>query len=132
MKPKPSIQLCSEQDALDLIASGMRGCVLMPDDLHPEFFDLRNGIAGAIFQKLINYSFRVAIVVPEEHSYGERVTELIRDHSSHECIRFFSSIDPDSSKSITRPWRSELRWTSISPMIFGRVSASDSMAPVRG
>ena len=78
MKPKPRIQLHSEQDALDLIASGMRGCVLMPDDLHPEFFDLRNGVAGAIFQKLINYSFRVAIVIPEDHSYGERVAELIR------------------------------------------------------
>ena len=93
VNPRTRIQLRSEQDALDLIASGMRGCVLMPDDLHPEFFDLRNGIAGAIFQKLINYSFRVAIVIPEDHSYGERVAELIRDHSNHECVRFFAAVD---------------------------------------
>ena len=87
------VRLHSEKDALDLIGSGLRGSILTPDDLHPEFFDLRNGIAGAIFQKLINYHFRMAIIVPEDHPYGERVSELMRDHSNHDCVRFFTTID---------------------------------------
>jgi hypothetical protein len=38
----------------------------------------------------------------------------------------------DGSASISRPWRSEVRATSISPMIFSSVSASDSKPPVSG
>ena len=45
---------------------------------------------------------------------------------------FFFSIEADGSLSISRPWRSEVRATSISPMIFSSVSASDSNPPVRG
>ena len=45
---------------------------------------------------------------------------------------FFFSIEADGSWSITRPWRSEVVATSISAMIFSRVSAPDSMAPVSG
>src|SRR5690606_16984104 len=46
--------------------------------------------------------------------------------------RFFFSIEPASSLSIRRPWRSEVRAVSISATIFSSVSASDSMAPVSG
>ncbi len=47
------------------------------------------------------------------------------------AYRFFS-IDPAWSWSIRRPWRSEVRVRSISWMMSGRVSASDSTAPVKG
>jgi len=46
--------------------------------------------------------------------------------------RFFCSIDPASSWSIMRPWRSLLRATSISWMISGSVVAVLSIAPVSG
>src|SRR4029079_5613203 len=46
--------------------------------------------------------------------------------------RFFCSIDPVSSWSITRPCRSEFRANSISSMIFGSVVALLSIAPVSG
>ena len=87
------IRLHSEEDALNLIGTGARGAVLTPDELHPDFFDLRNGVAGAIFQKLINYNFKTAIIVPADHAYGERVAELVRDHSKHDCVRFFATTD---------------------------------------
>ena len=41
---------------------------------------------------------------------------------------FFFSIEAELSKSITRPWRSEVVVSNISWMISGRVSASDSTA----
>ena len=46
--------------------------------------------------------------------------------------RFFCSIDPASSWSITRPWRSEFLASSISSMISSRVVALLSIAPVSG
>src|SRR4029077_16064599 len=46
--------------------------------------------------------------------------------------RFFNSIEPSWSWSMTRSWRSEWRVASGSSMIFGTVSASDRTAPVHG
>ena len=65
-----NLQLHTEADALNIIMSGLPACILTPDDLHPEFFDLRN---------------------------GARVDELIRDHHSHMWIRFFTTIEQAES-----------------------------------
>ena len=46
--------------------------------------------------------------------------------------RFFFSIDPASSVSISRPCRSDLVAARISAMMSSSVSASDSIAPVSG
>ncbi len=46
--------------------------------------------------------------------------------------RFFFSIEPASSVSIRRPWRSEVVDARISAMISSSVSASDSTAPLSG
>ncbi|XOV83681.1 MAG: DUF4180 domain-containing protein [bacterium] len=62
----------------------------MPEDLHPDFFDLSNQIAGGIFQKFVNYGFRIALILPVEHGFGNRIDELIHDHRSHQCVRFFT------------------------------------------
>ncbi len=87
------LKLHTEDDALDIMVSGLPACILLPDDLHADFFHLENGILGAVFQKFVNYGFRVALVLPEDHSYGDRVTELVRDHRRHPCIRFFPSVE---------------------------------------
>jgi hypothetical protein len=61
------------------------------------------------------------------------MSSLARVSASSEIpSRFFCSIDPASSWSITRPWRSEFRASSISSMISGSVAAVLSMAPVSG
>ena len=86
------LRLDTEADALDLLASGLPACILTPEDLHPQFFDLSSGLAGAVLQKFVNYQFNVAIVLPANHGYGERVTELVRDHQRHPCVRFFHSV----------------------------------------
>jgi len=87
------LRLDSVDDAMVLIASGVRRCVFTLDDLGDHFFDLRNQVAGTVFQKLINYRCEVAIVVPRNHQLGERITELAREHRSHPVVRFFSSIE---------------------------------------
>ena len=88
-----NLVLRSENDALNVMSSGLPGCVFTPEELHPGFFDLQNGIAGGVFQKFINYHFRIALVIPVDHGYGERINELIRDHKDHPCIRFFTTAE---------------------------------------
>ena len=88
-----NLVLRSEEDALNALSAGLAGCIFTTSELGPEFFDLSNGVAGAAFQKFVNYRFPVAIVIPENHAYGIRFTELVRDHRSHPCVRFFSTID---------------------------------------
>ncbi|MGE0622443.1 MAG: DUF4180 domain-containing protein [Pseudomonadales bacterium] len=87
------LRLATADDALAVIGSGVHCCVFTLDDLSPDFFDLRNGAAGEVFQKLINYHCLVAIVVPDDHGLGERVTELVREHARHPVVRFFPTVE---------------------------------------
>lgn len=87
------LRLARPDDALLLISSGVRRCVFTLDDLAEDFFDLRNRVAGEVFQKLVNYQCQVAIVVPQDHGLGERVTELAREHAEHPVIRFFPTVE---------------------------------------
>lgn len=72
---------------------GSGGLILTEDDLSREFFDLRSGLAGELFQKFTNYRLRVVIVLPDPQAYGERFGELAYEHSSHTLIRFVRSKD---------------------------------------
>lgn len=89
------ISIRSFSDISDAIASfiGSDGIILTEDDLGQEFFDLRSGLAGELFQKFMNYRLRVAIVLPNPDAYGERFSELAYEHSSHSMIRFVRSKD---------------------------------------
>jgi uncharacterized protein DUF4180 len=87
------IYIRSFRDISDAIAAcfGAEGLVLTEDDLPQEFFDLRSGLAGELFQKCINYNVRLAIVLPNPEAYGERISELAYEHKSHSLIRFVRS-----------------------------------------
>ena len=63
---------------------------------------------------------------------GGGVSSNQRHHAQKYPSRFFSSIEPASSWSMTRPCRSEFVATSISSMISGSVVALLSIAPVSG
>ena len=89
------ISIRSFSDISDALGDciGAHGLILTESDLAPEFFDLRSGLAGELFQKFINYEKRVAIVLPDPEAYDERFSELAYEHRSHSMIRFFSSKD---------------------------------------
>jgi Domain of unknown function (DUF4180) len=89
------ISIRSFSDISDAIAAcfGTDGLILTEDDLAQEFFDLRSGLAGELFQKFINYKLRMAIVLPDPEAYGERISELAYEHKSHNMIRFVRSKD---------------------------------------
>jgi len=54
------------QDALDLMADcdykGARSIIICKENITPDFFDLKTGIAGEILQKFSTYNVRLAIV----------------------------------------------------------------------
>ena len=83
------ISIRSFEDISDAIAVcfGSAGLILTEKDLATEFFDLRSGLAGELFQKFMNYKLRLAIVVPHVETYGERFSELACEHASHGMIR---------------------------------------------
>jgi Domain of unknown function (DUF4180) len=89
------ISIRSFQDISDAIATCIdaEGLILTEDDLAQEFFDLRTGLAGELFQKFINYKLRLAVVLPDPEAYGERISELAYEHKSHNMIRFVRSKD---------------------------------------
>ena len=70
---------------------GTAGLILTHEDLSPDFFNLRSGLAGELFQKFTNYRIRVAVVLPDPAAYGERLAELIHEHQAHPLIRFVST-----------------------------------------
>ncbi len=80
-------------DISDLIAAcfGAPGLLLTEDDVAPEFFNLKSGLAGELFQKATNYRVRTAILLPHPEAYGERFKELAYEHRTHNLIRFVSS-----------------------------------------
>lgn len=84
------IRIASFGDISDAIGAsfGAAGLLLTEQDLAPEFFDLRSGLAGELFQKCMNYHLRLAIVLPEPQAYGERFSELAYEHATHPMIRF--------------------------------------------
>ena len=87
------LRLGDGQDALGIIYSGLPACILTPDDLGEGFFDLRNGRAGDAFQKFVNYGYKVAIVLPDGHGLGARVSELAYEHASHPNVRFVKTME---------------------------------------
>jgi hypothetical protein len=89
------IFICSFTDISKALGACIdaRGILLTENDLSPEFFDLRSGLAGELFQKFTNYRLRIAIVLQNPKAYGERFSELAFEHRSHNLIRFTSSND---------------------------------------
>jgi len=87
--------ISSEGDALDAVAicgeHDTQRLLLTESNLGHEFFELSNGLAGAVMQKWMNYAMRVAFVLIDPEPYGPRVVELAREHSRHPSLRFFTS-----------------------------------------
>ena len=90
-----NIKIQSIQAVQDVLGAvyGADGLLLTENELSLEFFDLRTGIAGELFQKFTNYQIRAGIVLENPNSYGERFSELVFEHQNHKLIRFFDSIE---------------------------------------
>lgn len=70
---------------------GADALILTESDVSAEFFNLRSGLAGELFQKFTNYQIKLALVLKDFGLYGQRFSELVFEHRNHSMIRFFNS-----------------------------------------
>ena len=91
-----SFVISNEQDLLDLLAycSGMEPNRIMLDEehLHPDFFNLKTGLAGDLFNKLTTYHVKTAIVADLDSIESERFQELIYECNKGSQINFFDNV----------------------------------------
>ena len=89
-------QVSSEADVLDLMGAcyAIDGNRLLLDEkhLHPDFFDLKTGLAGAVFLKLTNYQAKTAVFANLATIKSERFQELIYETNKGALIHFFDDL----------------------------------------
>jgi hypothetical protein len=88
-----ALEIRATADIATALGAGMHGGGLLLDEgqLGADFFDLRTGLAGEVLQKFTNYRVRLAIVIADAQVYGGRFSELMREHRTHNAVRFFAS-----------------------------------------
>jgi hypothetical protein len=98
------MQIQKPSDISAALSASMQsgGLILDEQQLGPDFFDLRTGLAGEVLQKFTNYRVRLAIVIGDAAAYGSRFGELAYEHRTHNCVRFFGSVQ------LARQWLAQL------------------------
>jgi len=73
--------IASERDALDLVAAcgenGTHRLLIQAENLTPEFYQLKTGLAGAILLKFSNYFLKVAALLTPELVNQGRFREMV-------------------------------------------------------
>lgn len=85
----------SAEDGLDLLGNiyyqGFDKVILHQSNLTPDFFDLKNGLAGEILQKFSNYRVRLALVGDFSIYSGKNITDFIYESNKGRHINFVST-----------------------------------------
>ena len=92
-----AVEILEVQDALDLMgeasALGARSIVVRKENLIPDFFNLRTGIAGEILQKFSTYSFRLAIVGDLSKIQSRSLQDFIFESNKTGRVLFLESFE---------------------------------------
>lgn len=92
----------SAEDGLDLLGDlyyqGFDKIVIHEKNLTPDFFDLKNGVAGEILQKFSNYRVQLAIVGDFTPYTGKSIRDFIFESNKTGHINFVSSMAEALSK----------------------------------
>lgn len=84
------------EDGLSLLGNlyyqGFDKIIIYERNITPDFFDLKNGIAGEILQKFSNYRIRLAIIGDFSKYTGKSVTAFINESNKNKHIVFVNSI----------------------------------------
>lgn len=83
------------EDSLDLLGNiyyqGADAMILKEKNIIPDFFDLKNGIAGEILQKFSNYRVRLAIVGDFSKHTSKSINDFIYESNKNRQINFVTS-----------------------------------------
>jgi len=83
-------------DGLDLLGNlyyqDFDKIIIHEENITPDFFDLKNGIAGEILQKFSNYRVRLAIVGDFSKYTSKSVNDFIYESNKGRQINFVASL----------------------------------------
>lgn len=90
------IIITSAGDGLDLLGNiyyqGFDKIIIHQSNLSPDFFDLKNGMAGEILQKFSNYRVRLAIVGNFSMYTAKSINDFIFESNKTGHINFVNSV----------------------------------------
>ena len=96
------IMIRETQDALDLMAEASylnsSKIIINEDQISPEFFDLKTGIAGEILQKFSTYNLRLAIIGDFSKFKSKSLKDFIIESNKYGRINFVSSLEEAKEK----------------------------------
>jgi hypothetical protein len=91
------VEINDQQDALDIMADaryqGADKLIINEKNLHPDFFDLKTGVAGEILQKFSTYNAYLAIVGDFSKYPGKSLKDFIYESNKFGRISFVASKD---------------------------------------
>jgi hypothetical protein len=91
------ILIRNAQDGLDLLGDlYYQDCgriILYEKNISPEFFDLKNGIAGEILQKFANYRVRLALLGDFSKYPGQSIRDFILESNKGKQVNFVGTLD---------------------------------------
>jgi hypothetical protein len=85
------------QDALNLMAEsaymGSSRLIIHEKNFHPDFFDLKTGLAGDILQKFSNYRTRLSIVGDFSKYTSNSLRDFIMESNRHGRVSFVNTVE---------------------------------------
>ena len=86
-----------EEDGLDLLGNlyyqGFDRIIIYEKNISPDFFDLKNRIAGEILQKFSNYRVRLVIVGDFSAYTSKSITDFIYESNQGKQVNFLKSVE---------------------------------------
>lgn len=90
------------QDAIDIIAEAYYNesdCIIVYEqNLSPDFFDLKTGLAGEILQKFSNYRLRLAIIGDFTKYKSKSFQNFILESNKYKLINFVENLEDAFAK----------------------------------
>ena len=91
------ILIQNPDDALDLIGNlyyqGFDKIVIYQKNLTPDFFDLKNKLAGEILQKVSNYRMKLTIIGDFSNLKSKSLTDFIYESNKGNQVNFKESLN---------------------------------------
>lgn len=86
----------TSEDGVDLLGNlyyqDSDKIIIHEKNMTPDFFDLKNGIAGEILQKFSNYRVRLAIVGNFSKYTGKSINDFIYESNKGRQVNFVASL----------------------------------------
>jgi len=89
--------LRTPQDGLDLLGSlyyqGFDGIILHKKNITPDFFDLKNGIAGEVLQKFSNYRVPLVVIGDFSQYTSKSMKDFIYESNNGRQVSFLPTLE---------------------------------------